>query len=535
MGLGQSKKEPKPVTPKAKPMPYKRQFSSEAARNNQNTMYHDYRHNTADSTDKKTAPIQEEETKQSLEVNPRKPDVLDPTKYQPPPSPLITDTAPPTQDVYAATLASAQQESIKEDDESDSMTDAQALQIKKNTARGLRPGINLLSHEEEDEKSESSGKAKLKDSIRIPQADEMIKQVSDHGRIGSVELNAIASPLLWGYCEMSRKRLDEDQAAFLTWTHPKDGFVHSWAVFDGHGGFETALYSAQHFLKYVQKHHLMHGDMELSRWPALLKEMFLKFDQHIGSLHIRGGSTVVVVLLIGKHIICANAGDARAIMCKDNGRAVELSRDHSPMDDYDRLIEIARNKENYKKIGKFFRLNGKNESYADIQKLSSSEMKKAPFISREQDKSRLLGTIGVARGFGDFTLTVFGFRALKLKPYLSADPYVVMKELKEEEILDTDIMCIACDGIYDVMTNQEVIDTLRKEIFYRKLTNIEEENQEKKVLYADEPNLNFDCDRIDRACGCLGLKSYAKGTMDDVTVFTVPLKQIFAFYKQNEQ
>ena len=32
----------------------------------------------------------------------------------------------------------------------------------------------------------------------------------------------------------------------------------------------------------------------------------------------------------------------------------------------------------------------------------------------------------------------------------------------------------------------------------------------------------------------LGLRSYAKGTMDDVTIFVVPLKQIFEYTKLNQ-
>ena len=170
------------------------------------------------------------------------------------------------------------------------------------------------------------------------------------------------------------------------------------------------------------------------------------------------------------------------------------------------MVKIGKQKENWKKINKFFRINPKNETYKDIQKLSPNEMKKAPFISREQDKSRLLGTIGVARGFGDYSLTVFGFRSIKLKPYLSAEPYTIIKELDDKEILDTDIMCIVCDGVFDVMTNQEVIDTLRKEIYYRK-------PKEKMIMikikikikikrgYVEEPNLKIDTNQIDRSCG----------------------------------
>merc|ERR1712154_126254 len=140
--------------------------------------------------------------------------------------------------------------------------------------------------------------------------------------------------------------------------------------------------------------------------------------------------------------------------------------------------EIAKSKEHWKRIHKFFRINGKAESYDDLKALPPAEAKKAPFISREHDKSRLLGTIGVARGFGDYSLTVFGVRSLKLKPYLTAKPHVMVKKLEKANIGETDIMCIACDGVFDVMSDQEVVDVLRKEIFYR--IRSEDDNKEKQ-------------------------------------------------------
>eukprot|EP01083_Nonionella_stella_P295238 1003436_1 len=527
MGANNSKKDNKQLPPsKPKTMPYKRQFSSEAARKTQNTTYSEHRQNTLDLEDKKLATLTEEEKAEAnnnthnLKV--KKPDVLDPKKYKPPPSPAVNDSVlPSTHDndnVFVNRKESIKETEALDDEGSDSMNDAQLLQLKSNTERAISPGSNVLINDthSDDNKTDKLDDKNNYNKMDIPSAGSLIKQTSNHDRIASnpIDGNKISNinannngtdVLLWGYCELTRKQLDEDQAAFLTWSHPTDGFVHSWAIFDGHGGYETALYSAQHFLKYVQKYHLTRKNMELNKWKSLMKEIFVKFDEHIGNLNIRGGSTVVVVLLIGKHIICANAGDARAIMSKDNGKAVELSFDHTPMDDYDRLIKIAKLKENYKKISKFFRLNPKHETYSDVQKLSPSEIKKAPFISREQDKSRLLGTIGVARGFGDFSLTVFGFRSIKLKPYLTAEPYVIIKELNANDQLDTDIMAIACYGVFDVMTNQEVIDILRKEIYYRKKKN-DKTDVNDKDLYMDDANLNIDMNQIDRACGFLGLK-----------------------------
>ena len=153
-------------------------------------------------------------------------------------------------------------ESIKEEEESSEMTDAQALQIKQNTERALSPGVNLLVEPEaidDDNKldlneynnnKDSTAHITKLDTMEVPSPDSLIKQTSNHDRIRQTSqvsidastlepaLSMPTEPLLWGYCELTRKELDEDQAAFLTWEHPSDGLVHAWAIFDGHGGYE---------------------------------------------------------------------------------------------------------------------------------------------------------------------------------------------------------------------------------------------------------------------------------------------------------
>ena len=51
-----------------------------------------------------------------------------------------------------------------------------------------------------------------------------------------------------------------------------------------------------------------------------------KFRELFGDLAKQSGSTAVVCLIMGKKLICANLGDARAVMCRD-GQFVELSQD----------------------------------------------------------------------------------------------------------------------------------------------------------------------------------------------------------------
>jgi hypothetical protein len=62
--------------------------------------------------------------------------------------------------------------------------------------------------------------------------------------------------------------------------------------------------------------------------------------QHTSQEHKwHDGSTATFVMIQGTHLVCANVGDSRTIMCR-LGKAIELSVDHKPSrpDERDRII-----------------------------------------------------------------------------------------------------------------------------------------------------------------------------------------------------
>jgi len=201
-----------------------------------------------------------------------------------------------------------------------------------------------------------------------------------------------------------------------------------------------------------------------------MKEVFADFDKSMENLHLTGGCTAIVVLLIGNKLITSNIGDTRAIMSKNNGKTVlQLSYDHSPMNDYDRILSVLNSKKvNEEIIKRYFRINSKDETRNTMKKLPAHEKAKTPLISREQRKSRLFGTISVARGFGDFQLTVVGVCNIEIKPFLSCEPHVNITTLNEDEIDNDDILIIASDGVFDVLDNQDCIDKSRMHLLYNK-------------------------------------------------------------------
>uniref|UniRef100_A0A8C6NJR8 Protein phosphatase 1G n=1 Tax=Nothobranchius furzeri TaxID=105023 RepID=A0A8C6NJR8_NOTFU len=133
------------------------------------------------------------------------------------------------------------------------------------------------------------------------------------------------------------------------------------------------------------------------------------------------GTTAVVALIRGKQLIVANAGDSRCVV-SEKGKAVDMSYDHKPEDE----LELAR----IKNAGGKVTMDG-----------------------------RVNGGLNLSRAIGDH----FYKRNKSLPPeeqMISAMPDVKVLTLNE----DHDFMVIACDGIWNVLSSQEVVDFISERI-----------------------------------------------------------------------
>ncbi|KAM4693351.1 protein phosphatase 1G [Discoglossus pictus] len=133
------------------------------------------------------------------------------------------------------------------------------------------------------------------------------------------------------------------------------------------------------------------------------------------------GTTAVVALIRGKQLIVANAGDSRCVV-SERGKAVDMSYDHKPEDE----LELAR----IKNAGGKVTMDG-----------------------------RVNGGLNLSRAIGDH----FYKRNKNLPPeeqMISALPDIKVLTLNEEH----NFMVIACDGIWNVMSSQEVIDFIHDKI-----------------------------------------------------------------------
>ena len=144
------------------------------------------------------------------------------------------------------------------------------------------------------------------------------------------------------------------------------------------------------------------------------------------------GSTAVVCLITPTgHLIVGNAGDSRCVLSR-GGKAVALSQDHKPMNE----TELAR-----------------------IQAAGDDVI-----------NGRVNGNLALSRAVGDFAFKQNKELSAE-KQSITAAPDVTVTEMTG----DDEFIVLACDGIWDVMTNDEVVDFVSKRIHNTEISLICEE------------------------------------------------------------
>ncbi|KAK3002440.1 hypothetical protein RJ639_020346 [Escallonia herrerae] len=306
---------------------------------------------------------------------------------------------------------------------------------------------------------------------------------------------------LWGFTSICGRRPEMEDALaaiprfmkvpihMLIGDRVRDGLTnylshltaHLFGVYDGHGGSQVADYcrervhsalaeELQLVMASLTDGTMTHHCQEL--WKTAFTNCFLKVDAEVGGKASLGlvapetvGSTAVVAVICSSHIIVANCGDSRAVLCRGK-EPMALSVDHKPNreDEYAR-IEAAG--------GKVIQWNG----------------------------HRVFGVLAMSRSIGD----------RYLKPWIIPDPEVVfIPRAKEDECL-----ILASDGLWDVMTNEEVCDMARKRILMWHKKN--------GATLPVERGEGID-PAAEAAAECISNRALQKGSKDNITVIVVDLK-----------
>ncbi len=187
-------------------------------------------------------------------------------------------------------------------------------------------------------------------------------------------------------------------------------------IYDGHGGRRPARIAAE-----MLTPSFLHDWAVQMRKPLrdrkgeadILRDAYLSVDRYLVEKGLRAGTCAVQLYLIGERFLAANVGDSRTVIGTCEG-AVMLTLDHKP--------DVPGERSRIEALGGSVVIFG---------------------------VPRVEGVLAISRALGDSCL----------KPYVSPEPRIT------EGILgrDNDFAVLACDGVWDVLTPDTVLETVRLE------------------------------------------------------------------------
>ncbi|XP_049549931.1 protein phosphatase 1H isoform X4 [Orcinus orca] len=210
-----------------------------------------------------------------------------------------------------------------------------------------------------------------------------------------------------------------------------------------------------------------HECLVIGALESAFKEMDLQIERERSSYSISGGCTALIVICLLGKLYVANAGDSRAIIIR-NGEIIPMSSEFTPETERQRLQYLA----------------------------------------------RVMATIGVTRGLGDHDLKVHDSN-IYIKPFLSSAPEVRVYDLSRYEHGADDVLILATDGLWDVLSNEEVAEAITQF-----LPNCDPDDPHRYTLAAQ--------DLVMRARGVLKDRGWRisndrLGSGDDISVYVIPL------------
>ncbi|CAD5214892.1 unnamed protein product [Bursaphelenchus okinawaensis] len=221
-------------------------------------------------------------------------------------------------------------------------------------------------------------------------------------------------------CAMQGWRISMEDSHTQLLSCPDDEKAAFFAVYDGHGGARVAQFAGMHLHKRV----VGNEDFAKGDIASAIRNGFLKIDEDLRNdeetKEQMSGTTAVTVLIKDGKIYCGNAGDSRAVLC-EQGKAIPLSFDHKPTNDEETQRIVA--------------------------------------AGGWVEAGRVNGNLALSRALGDFIFKT-GEHIKPEEQVVTAYPDVVEVELTR----DHEFIVLACDGVWDVLTNEQVVWFVRNRL-----------------------------------------------------------------------
>ena len=179
-----------------------------------------------------------------------------------------------------------------------------------------------------------------------------------------------------------------------------------FGLFDGHGGREAAEYASQHLPQEIKKR------IEATRkQKSAFINAFIQVHANMKQSFVYVGTTAVIAVVSQGCLTVAAVGDSRCVLCR-NGKAVRLTTDHKP----------------------------------DLPEEQHYIESRGGVVQG----GRVSGMLAVSRALGDGLFN----------DLINPTPCFTYGKLSP----DDSYLILACDGVWDVMKDQEAVDLIATEI-----------------------------------------------------------------------
>ena len=220
-----------------------------------------------------------------------------------------------------------------------------------------------------------------------------------------------------------------------------------FAVYDGHGGKGCSIYLKENLHNNIKEF----SKQGIKEAIEITEEKF-KVEQALnekGEISDSSGSCGIMAMIQNNKIIIANVGDSRLVLFK-NGKVFFSTEDHKPNTETEKKRIKNAGGEIYQTFTYFpLRQNGR-----EIE---------APW--------RVLpGRLSVSRTFGDVEAKDPKFGGIG--GVVMALPDITEFDLDDE----FNFMVIGCDGIFDVLSNEEILECVKIVLKEKKVEEINEDN-----------------------------------------------------------
>tara|TARA_Y100000589_G_C27132047_1_gene620997 strand:- start:166 stop:990 length:825 start_codon:yes stop_codon:yes gene_type:complete len=238
--------------------------------------------------------------------------------------------------------------------------------------------------------------------------------------------------------------------------------INLFAVFDGHGGKDVSKFLKTNLPPFFVSKQSNYDITSVDKFKKYTTKVFdhlqKKLEKAFKNFSYNIGSTALLAVFYKKanktNYYVVNVGDCRATLCNKDIIGVQLSKDHKP--------HILEEKTRIESIGGELEFDGEDWR---------------------------IGGLSVSRAFGD----------MDALPYVTHKPEIFKYNLKKND----KFMIIACDGLWDVLSNQDVVNFVQEKI--NKTENL-------STMVGHSPN------NIAHALGEYAIK---KGSHDNVSIIIV--------------